>query len=89
MIRLTETLRTISRLDGGVILDLRGGRIFHLNASAAAILDLLVHHHDCTEEHCASELIRRFGIDRSSALADVQAFLESLSNNGLIRDGAD
>lgn len=84
MARWNKNLRTISKPDGGVILDLRQGRIFHLNPSGAAIIDFIVRHNDCTEQQIAAELIGRFGVDRLAALADVQAFLGSLSDNGLL-----
>ncbi len=80
--RLSDDLRTATNADGGVILDLRRGKMFRLNPTAAAILELLGRGY--TEQRIAAEMEGLCGVEAQLALRDVQAFLSSLAANGLL-----
>jgi hypothetical protein len=74
----------ISReVDGRVVaLDLGSSRYYSVNATGALLWRLL--ESDVSRSEMAAALIDRFGIDLSTADADVDAFLEDLRVNGLL-----
>lgn len=82
MLRLSEDLRTVTNADGGVILDLRKGKMFRLNATAAVIFELLVSGSE--EEQIVADLSSRCGVASSRAQRDVQEFLDLLAANNLL-----
>lgn len=82
MLRLSEDLRTVTTADGGVILDLRKGKMFRLNATAAVIFELLVKGSE--EEQIVADLSSRCGVASSLAQQDVQEFLDLLAANNLL-----
>ena len=63
MLRLSEDLRTVTNADGGVILDLRKGKMFRLNATDAVIFELLVSGRE--EEQIVADLSSRCGVAAS------------------------
>jgi coenzyme PQQ synthesis protein D (PqqD) len=82
MIRLTRNLRTITSPDGAVILDLRRGKMFRLNATGAMVIEHLIR--GDAEPCIAAEISRRLRVDLAVASADVRAFLASLESRGLL-----
>jgi hypothetical protein len=82
MIRISESLRHTHNLDGGVVLDIRHGRIFALNLVGSRIVELLKTDYQDTE--IANEISQEFGISPEKAAADVREFLESLERQHLI-----
>lgn len=72
-------------VDGRVVgLDLRSSRYFSLNPSASVLWEVL--ERDAGREELADTLVQRFGIDRSAADADVEAFLVELGGLGLLEE---
>ena len=82
MIRISENLRHTYHLDGGVVLDIRHGRMFALNFVGSRIVELLKTDYQDTE--IANEISQEFGISPEIAAADVREFLESLEKQHLI-----
>ena len=82
MIRISENLRHTHNLDGGVVLDIRHGRMFALNFVGSKIVELLKTDYQDTE--IANEISQEFGISPEIAAADVREFLESLEKQHLI-----
>jgi hypothetical protein len=87
MMRLSENLRTVTNADGGVVLDLRKGKIFRLNATGAIIFELLVR--GCDEEQIVADIGSRCGIAPTLASRDVRDFLNLLTSNNLLCRNAD
>ncbi|HEX9713096.1 MAG TPA: lasso peptide biosynthesis PqqD family chaperone [Actinomycetota bacterium] len=71
-------------IDGeAVLLDLRSGRYFGLNATGARMWALLK---DGLElEAAAAGIVDEFDVDVEQARADVQAFVDSLVERGLAK----
>jgi hypothetical protein len=82
MMRLSENLRSVTNPDGGVILDLRRGKLFRLNPTGATILELLVRGYE--EERITAEIGERYGVAPALVSTDVRGFLNSLASNGLL-----
>jgi hypothetical protein len=82
MMRLSENLRTVTNADGGVVLDLRKGKIFRLNAVGATIFELLVRGSE--EEQIVADISSRCGIAPALASRDLQEFLAVLAANNLL-----
>jgi DNA-binding CsgD family transcriptional regulator len=82
MMRLSENVRTVTSPEGGVILDLRRGKLFRLNPTGATILELLVRGYG--EERITAEISERCGVAPARVSTDVRSFLNSLAGNGLL-----
>jgi hypothetical protein len=83
MIRLSSNIRTQVTADGGVILDLRRGKMFRINPTGATILNLLAH--GSTEAQIVEEICRSFSAEEEVATNDVRAFLVSLAELQLLQ----
>jgi Coenzyme PQQ synthesis protein D (PqqD) len=79
---LAKNLRTVTTPDGAAVLDLGRGKMFQLNPTGAAILDFLALGYD--EERVTVELARRCRVECAVVSSDVQSFIASLRNHGLI-----
>jgi len=82
LMQLSSNLRTLVNQDGGVILDLRQGKMFRLNPSGATILRLVAA--GTTEKQIIDELCRLFSAEPEGASADVREFLKSLEGHQLL-----
>ena len=82
MIRISENVRNTHNHDGGVVLDIRHGRMYGLNFVGSRILELVKQ--DYQEPQIAEEISPQFSIDLDTATSDVREFLESLDKHGLI-----
>jgi len=80
--QLSEYVRRTHSADGGILLDLKHGRMFSLNRVGSTILELVDRRQ--TEAAIAGEISREFGIDTDVALRDVKEFLDTLVQNHLI-----
>jgi len=85
MYRLRDTVRTIRNRDGGVILDIRSGKMFRLNPVGALILELVAN--GKSEQDAARSVAHLYSIRNETALADVRDFLESLEQHQLVTSG--
>lgn len=77
-----ETIRRLSNIDGGVLLDLRRGKLLRVNVVGTKVLDLLEQGNSQTQ--IAEKLSAEFQIALSDAEADVSEFLASLKTQGVI-----
>lgn len=82
MIRISESVRNTQDQDGGVVLDIRHGRMYGLNFVGSRILELVKQNYQ--QPQIAEEISRQFGIGLDTATTDVREFLESLDKHGLI-----
>lgn len=84
MVQLSEHVRRTHSAAGGVLLDLKQGRMFTLNSLGSKILELL----DCrqTTAEIAAEISREFAIEAGAALRDVEEFLGRLAELRLIEN---
>jgi Coenzyme PQQ synthesis protein D (PqqD) len=82
MIRISENIRHTHNLDGGVVLDIRHGRMFALSFVGSRIVELLKTDYQDTE--IANEISQEFGVSPDIAVADVREFLQSLEKQHLI-----
>jgi hypothetical protein len=82
VMRISDSVRNTHNQDGGVVLDIRHGRMYGLNFVGSRILELVKQ--DCEELQIADEISRQFGISLDTAASDVREFLESLHKHGLI-----
>jgi len=82
MVPFTETIRTLSSTDGGVVLDLRSGQMFRVNQLGARVLDLLVH--GDSPAQIALKLSVEFQVALTEVQTDVDEFVESLKLLGVI-----
>lgn len=85
MKRFPETIRRLSNIDGGVVLDLQRGKLFRVNVVGAKVLDLLEQGNSPAQ--IAEKLSAEFQIALSDAEADVREFLASLETQGVIAAG--
>jgi Coenzyme PQQ synthesis protein D (PqqD) len=82
MFRVSEYLRKTSSEDGGIVLDVKHGRMFGLNIVGSRILELLEQQH--TPAQIAQEIAVTFGVTTDIADRDVREFLETLEKHHLI-----
>jgi hypothetical protein len=82
MIRISEYVRNTQNEDGGVVLDVRHGRLFALNVVGSRIVELLKK--DCREAGIAHQISQEFGVSLEIATADVREFLLSLQTYQLV-----
>jgi len=69
--------------DDLLVLDLRSGRYYGVGAVGAAVWELLDGSRNLGE--IAAEVCRRFEVDTERAESDLEAFLASLEQRGLVR----
>jgi hypothetical protein len=87
LFRVQEHVRATHGSDGATVLDILHGQMFRLNFVGSRILELLKH--GSTEAEIAEKLAHEFGIDRSTAEADVREFIEILEKHHLLTGRAD
>jgi hypothetical protein len=84
---ISDKSRTVRNQDGGVVLDVKQGKIFHLNGTASLVWDRL--RDGCAPDQIISEICSVFGIPEKDAAADVTEFIAGLEKEGLlIRSGS-
>jgi hypothetical protein len=71
-----ERPRSVLSGDGGVVLDINGGRLFSLNATGLLIFRLL--EQGISERKIVEELANRFSISSNRAQSDFAEFCGSL-----------
>jgi DNA-binding CsgD family transcriptional regulator len=82
MFEVSNTVRRTKTEDGGVLLDVRLGRIFSLNVVGFRILDLLEQGFDTAQ--IAAELSKRYGMDLETVRADVREFIGVLNKHHIL-----
>jgi Coenzyme PQQ synthesis protein D (PqqD) len=81
-VRVRDSIRSTHNQDGGIVLDILHGQMFRLNLVGSRILELLKQ--GSAEPEIAEQLAREFGIDRTTAEADVCEFVEILEKHHLL-----
>jgi hypothetical protein len=83
MYRLSEFVRTTHGRDGAVVLDIHRGRVLRLNVTGSFIFQCL------QRGEAVSQIIdgisQHFSISREVAQTDVDDFLKSMEQEGLVR----
>jgi coenzyme PQQ synthesis protein D (PqqD) len=83
MLQLSTTMRRTKTEDGGVLLDVRLGRIFSLNVVGFRILDLLEKGFDTAQ--IATEVSEAYAMNLETVRADVCEFIELLSEQHILQ----
>jgi hypothetical protein len=86
MARVCEHVRKTHSQDGGIVLDVKHGRMFGLNFVGSKILELL--ERQTTPTLIAQEIARIYGVSVEIADRDVREFLETLEKHRLIETHA-
>ena len=82
MFRVSECVRKTSSKDGGIVLDVKHGRMYGLNSVGSRIIELL--EQQLTPTQIAQEIAAIFGVTADIADRDVREFLETLEKHQLI-----
>lgn len=82
MQKIAEGVRSTHNQDGGIVLDVRQGKMFRLNLVGSRILALLEAGYQ--ELRISEELSRQFGISLEIVEADVHEFLGMLEKHRLL-----
>jgi len=77
-----ERPRSVHTPDGGIVLDIKNGKIFSLNASGSRIFQLL--EQGVPREQIVEDLVRHFGIPAETANADLNEFSNALKDRALL-----
>ncbi len=85
-VRLGRTVRATPVDDGMTLLDVRRGKLYHVNSAGAVILTALA---DATDDEAAigvavAALTARYAISEGRARADIAALLDRLRDRGLL-----
>jgi len=76
------TIRRLSGVDGGAVLDLRRGILFRVNPMGTKVMDLLEQGNSL--EQIAEQLSAEFRVELSEVRSDVSNFIEDLNSRGVI-----
>lgn len=79
---ISRSIRLTKSVNGGVLLDVEQGAIFSLNTVGLRILELL--QEGQTTASVISRISREFGAPEQLVLGDVEDFLRSLGERGLL-----
>lgn len=82
MYRLSDQVRSTRTEDGGIVLDIRTGRMLQVNPVGAQILELLRQETSLAE--IASSIARMYAISEEIAQTHVQEFLQTLETHHLL-----
>jgi hypothetical protein len=83
--RLSDNLQTVLTADGGVLLDVRRGKMFRLNPLGSKILELLKTGNSLPQ--IVEEISRECAISPVVVREDLEEFLRNLETCGLIDPG--
>ena len=82
MYKVCETVRANHGRDGAVVLDIQRGRVLRLNITGSFIFQRL--QHGDPESAIIDGMSQRFCVSRDIAKTDVNEFLNSMEQEGLI-----
>ncbi len=82
MYRVPDHIRSARNQDGGVVLDLRCGKILRLNSTGALIFDLLQRGY--SESQIVDELNAVCAVPEETIASDVREFFRSLEERDLL-----
>jgi hypothetical protein len=84
---IPERPRSVHTPDGGVVLDVYGGKMFSLNSTGSLVFQLL--EQGASEERVVEELMERFRVSPEIARADVAEFRHALGRFRLLGNTAE
>lgn len=84
MYEVSIGVRSTRNKDGGIVLDVRDGQMFRLNATGVLIFSLL--QQQKTEPQIVDEITQEFRISREVAETDLREFIRYLEQQDLICD---
>lgn len=82
MLPRPDRTRSTHTTEGGVILDIKSGRMFSLNNSASFIFQLL--ERGLSDAEIAEQLVERFAISAEQARSDLAEFRGVLKNHSIL-----
>lgn len=82
MYRVSESVRSTHSRDGAVVLDVRQGQMFNLNAVGSRILELLKS--GSSEAEIVLTISHEFNADIEMVRTDVREFLDTLNTHNLL-----
>ena len=82
MALLPNRFRSVDTADGGVVLDVETGKMFHLNPTGMRMLTLL--QQGIPADRIAEEISRECGVNPQTVCEDLGAFSKSLVERGLL-----
>jgi Coenzyme PQQ synthesis protein D (PqqD) len=82
MFEVSSTVRRTMTEDGGILLDIRLGRIFSLNVVGFRILDLLEKGFDTAQ--VAAEVSESYAMNLETVRADLREFIEVLTKHHIL-----
>jgi hypothetical protein len=82
MLPRPDGTRSLHTADGGVILDIKSGKMFSLNGSASLIFQLL--ERGLSDREIVEQLVEHFAISADVAESDLAEFRKSLANHALL-----
>lgn len=85
MLPRTDGTRSTHTGDGGVVLDIKSGRMFSLNNSASFIFQLL--ERGASDGEITEQLAVRFAISAEEARDDVAEFRAALKSHSILPTG--
>jgi len=80
--RLPDHVHTTHSPDGGIVLDIRHGRMFSLNPVASKIVELLAESRE--PAFVAQRIAEVFDVSPEIALRDIEEFLATLESHALV-----
>jgi hypothetical protein len=80
-----EQPRSVHTAEGGIVLDIRSGKMFSLNPAGSLIFQLL--ERSLPEERIVEELVNRFDISIDVARTDLNEFRRALKQHALPAGG--
>lgn len=83
MFTLADAIRRTDTADGGILLDIRHGKMFCLNVVGARIIRLL--ENGFAEGQIAAEISREYSLQIDMARADVSEFIATLHKHQLLQ----
>lgn len=82
--QLPDHVRSASRADSGVVLDIEHGRMFRLNCVGSRMLELVKS--GLQEPEIVARIAEEFAIGFDTAVQDTREFLEKLRQLGVIEE---
>jgi PqqD family protein of HPr-rel-A system len=82
MYKVSEVVRSTHGQDGGVVFDIRSGRILRLNPVGSVIFQRL--ERGQAESQIVEEISHDFNICQTAVQKDISEFLQSLEQLGLV-----
>ena len=86
MFTISESVRIAKSPDGGILLDVERGAMFSLNPVGARILELLQQKYSMLS--LVAQIRQEFGAPEEMVRGDVEEFLSTLREHGLLANGA-